>query len=175
MVAEKELNGAISAGEESTLTLSENTLPELWSHLIRHLSAKYPILANQLKQSIQPAIFGPNTLVIRFPSDYNHLREACDTEGNTLRIQDCLQKLTGKEVNIRMEVVSGVEAGTPAQTVKNVSANPVTERRKMLMALPLFRKASEVLGAQIYNMDEDFNPDAPPKASSAATDEPDEN
>jgi DNA polymerase-3 subunit gamma/tau len=146
----------------------------LWERLKRHLSTKYPILANQLKQASLPAIFGPNTLVIRFTTDYNHLHEACSTEGNTLRIQEGLQKITGQQINIRMEVVSVVVSGVPAQAVKNASANPVTERRKMLMTLPLFRKASEVLGAQIWHVDEDFNPDAPPKPASSTTDDLDE-
>jgi DNA polymerase-3 subunit gamma/tau len=175
MVPEKETNGQLIAHEESTLTLSENTLPELWSLLIRNLSARYPILANQLKSAIQPAIFGPNTLVIRFPSDYNHLREACDTEGNTLRIQDGLQQLTGKPVSIRMEVASETTSGSPARTLRNTSVNPVTERRKLLMTLPLFRKASEALGAQIWHVDEEFNPDAPPKPNASASEDLDEN
>ncbi len=174
MVSEKEVIEPLTASEESTLTLAENTLPQLWSHLTRHLSAKYPILANQLKQSIQPAIFGPNTLVIRFPSDYNHLREACATEANILRIQDGLQQLTGKHVDIRMEVAAGVISGTTTETNRNTSVNPVTERRKLLMSLPLFRKASEVLGAQIWHVDDEFNPDAPPKTNTSASEDPEE-
>jgi len=106
--------------------------------------------------------------------DYNHLCEACSTEGNTLRIQDGLQKLTGQVVSVRMEVVSGVSSAVADQATRNASANPATERRKLLMTLPLFRKASEVLGAQIWHMDEEFNPDAPPKPSSSITEDLDE-
>ena len=167
--AGKEEVEPFSASEESTLTLSENVLPELWQRLIRYLSTKYPILANQLRTANHTAIFGPNALAIRFPSDYNHHCEACNTEGNILRIQDGLQKITGQTVQVRMELAIGVVSGMPAQATRNQSANPVTERRKMLMTLPMFRKASESLGAQISHVDEDFNPDAPPKPSSSIT------
>jgi hypothetical protein len=73
-----------------------------------------------------------------------------------------------------MESVTGAVAGIPAQPAKTVSVNPATERRKHLMALPLFRKASEVLGAQIWLVDDEFNPDAQPKPASAANDDPEE-
>jgi DNA polymerase III subunit gamma/tau len=147
----------------------------LWQRLIRQLSARYPILANQLKSANQPAIFGPNILVIRFTSDYNHLCEACATDGNIIRIQEGLQKITGQLINIRFETVDVMPPGVSGQTARNAPANPVTERRKLLMTLPLFRRASEVLGAQIWHMDEEFNPDAPPQPSGSIAEDPDEN
>ncbi len=174
MTANSGSNGHISASELSTLPITETTLSELWQRLIRYLSEKSPILANQLKTAIQPAIFGPNTLVIRFPSGYNHECEACGTEGNTLRIQDGLQKLTGQPITVRLEMVSGATSGSPVQTADNPSVNPAVERRKLLMTLPLFRKASEALGAQIWHVDEDFNPVAPPKPSTTTPEDSDE-
>jgi hypothetical protein len=53
--------------------------------------------------------------------------------------------------------------------------NPVVERRKLLMTLPLFRKANEVLGAQIWHLDEEFNPAATPKTNNSAAQDTEEN
>ena len=46
------------------------------------------------------------------------------------------------------------------------------DKKRSLAALPLFKKASEALGAQIWHVDDDFNPTAaPPPTSKAATDQ----
>jgi hypothetical protein len=37
------------------------------------------------------------------------------------------------------------------------------DRKRTLQALPLFKKANEALGAQIWHVDEDFNPVVPPR------------
>ena len=45
-----------------------------------------------------------------------------------------------------------------------VTAAPApADKKKSLAALPLFRKASEVLGAQIWHVDDDFNPTTAPR------------
>jgi hypothetical protein len=76
--------------------------------------------------------------------------------------------LTGRPVVIRVEASGGPAPEAPAT---NGFANRSGERRKQLMGLPLFRKAGESLGAQIWHVDEDFNPTAPPRpASELATD-----
>jgi hypothetical protein len=40
-----------------------------------------------------------------------------------------------------------------------------SDRKKQLMGLPLFRKAGEALGAQIWHVDDDFNPVAPSRTA----------
>jgi hypothetical protein len=40
-----------------------------------------------------------------------------------------------------------------------------SDRKKQLMWLPLFRKAGEALGAQIWHVDEDFNPAVPSRTA----------
>ena len=43
------------------------------------------------------------------------------------------------------------------------------------MGLPLFKRANTALGAQIWHVDEEFNPEAAPRKKEAATSEADEN
>jgi len=97
------------------------------------------------------------------------------TEGNTNRIQAGLQQLTGQPIPVRLEMVSGPLAGATVTPASSQSANPAVERRKTLMTLPLFQKANEVLGAQIWHLDEEFNPEAQPKPTSSAPEETEEN
>jgi DNA polymerase III subunit gamma/tau len=83
----------------STLVLSESTLPDVWARLKNFLTDKSPILASHLKTASFPAIFGPNSLAIPFDPRYNHAHAACATESNTARVQDALRRITGNPLS----------------------------------------------------------------------------
>jgi len=175
---ERGANGHPAATENSTLTLSESTLQTVWDRLIRFLSDKSPILANHLKLANLPAIFGPNALAIRFGSEYNHCREACASESNTRRIEDALARLTGQPAQVRVEQASGATTHVGANGTAAANTPPTgLDRKKQLMTLPFFQKAGESLGAQIWHVDDEFNPAAPPRAPKTVTPEidPDSN
>ncbi len=163
-------NGTAAGSESATLPLTESTLPELWQRLIRYLSDRSPILAKHLNLANPPAIFGPNSLVIHFHTEYNHAREACASEANTKRIEDALAKLTGQPAQVRFEQVGGPVRGGGPNPAANANGTP--DRKKQLLNLPLFKKASESLGAQIWHVDDEFNPDAPARPTPEA--DPDE-
>ena len=55
-------------------------------------------------------------------------------------------------------------AGTPTPAAEP-PANAAAQRRKQLMGLPLFKKAGESLGAQIWHVDDEFNPTAPARTN----------
>ena len=160
------MSGLSETSTNATLELSESTLPEVWSRLIRHLGEKSPILANHLKLANSPAIFGPNSLAIPFPAEYNHAREACSSEGNTRRIADALAQLTGKSSNIRFEYA----AGRASEDRQPEFGTTTIDRKKALQDLPLFKKASEVLGAQIWHVEDGFSTTAIPHRRADAPD-----
>ena len=164
--------------ELSTIPLTESSLPEVWERFLQHATKSYPLLAKQLSYYSSYAIFGPNALAIRFPISYDASRAGCATEGSTQRIQDSLRRVTGQTIAVRFELDSNTAArpaGAPAAA--NLATVAPTERKRSLTTLPLFKKAAETLGAQIWHVDDDFNPIAPtaqPKAdkdSDADTDE----
>lgn len=153
-----------SVGQElSTLPLTESSLQEVWERFLQHATKSYPLLAKQLSQYSSYAIFGPNALAIRFPISYDAARVACTTEGGTQRIQDSLRRVTGQTIAVRFELDSNTAAkpagASAAATIATVAP---TERKRSLTTLPLFKKAAEALGAQIWHVDDDFNPVAPP-------------
>jgi DNA polymerase-3 subunit gamma/tau len=168
------LNGQNIAREQSILKFDENNIPEIWQRLLQYLREKSPILANHLKTANLPAIFGPNSLAIRFAAGYNLAYEACATESNTARVQEGFKELTGQSIAVRFEQ-SLLPPSTPVGvTSSSPPANPATERRKTIMNLPMFQKVQEVLGAQIWHLDEDFDPNAAPKVNTATPDDADE-
>lgn len=153
------------------MPLAPGTVEDVWGRLIRYLSDKAPSLAHQLKLADLPAIFGPNSLALRFHSSYSHAYEACAAELNIAKIQDGLRRITGQPVVVKLELVSGpAPNGTRARPAP--ATNAAADRKKQLMALPLFQKAAEVLGGQIWHADEGFNPAATtPKPTTTAADE----
>jgi DNA polymerase-3 subunit gamma/tau len=140
--------------------LNDSTVGQVWEELLGYLAEKSPILTNHLKSALSPAIFGPNSLVIRFHSSYNHAHEACKTDVNLQRVQDALSKLLGKPATVRVELVGGPNPQAAKPTTATAPA-PVGDRKRSLQGLPFFRKAGESLGAQIWHVDEGFSPVAP--------------
>ena len=165
-------NGAAAQPQDGTLTLSEKTVSDVWSRVLRTLGDRSPLLTTQLKLATLPAIFGPNSLVLRFPSRYSQAYDACATEMNLAKLHDALQRVTGQPVTIRPELSRDDAAGpTPPPAPPTGHAN---ERRKQLVELPIFKRAVEVLGAQIWHVDEGFNPAAAKPALPPAAADDDE-
>jgi hypothetical protein len=84
------------------------------------------------------------------------------------RVEEALRKLTGQAWDIRFESVSN-DAAAPAVAVAEADKSQSRYRRQRaeVMQEPLLKRASEALGAQIVQMDEDFGttpsePDASP-------------
>jgi DNA polymerase-3 subunit gamma/tau len=165
MAAKTEGDDSISA-DRSTIPLTESSLQAVWGRFLHYTGEKSPILAKHLSFSSSYATFGPNSLVIRFPVGYTDARDACAAEGNVQRLQESLRRVTGQPINVKFETdptpvsrpTPGLAAATPAPTGQ-------ADRKKTLAALPLFKKASETLGAQIWHVDDEFNPTAPPRTN----------
>jgi hypothetical protein len=68
-----------------------------------------------------------------------------------------------------------LKAGLPLPQQTGPAANQGQTRKRDLMQLPIFKKAAEVLGAQIYGADDEFNPVAPlPSKTTAPADDEDD-
>jgi len=164
-------NGHANSGEVATLALTESTLGEVWKRVLQLTGERYAILGNYLKTAHSHAIFGPNALAIRFSAEYNHQYDACASEASTKRLQEVLTAILGGPAQVRVERISGSAAGPQAAATNG--AMSVGDRKKQLMSLPLFAKASETLGAQIWHVDDDFDPAAQPRKLGAAASEGD--
>jgi DNA polymerase-3 subunit gamma/tau len=169
------LNQVSTQAEFTAQELTEESLGSVWAGLIQYLTEKSPLLAVQLRSASPPAIFGPNSLAIRFHSSYNTAIESCRSEQNLLKLTEALKKLTGKPAVVKIEAVGGAAPPPPPRPAVNGApmAAPGGDRGKRhLQGLPFFQKAAEALGAQIWHVDEGFNPIA--ISASAATAETDD-
>ncbi|QDU20616.1 DNA polymerase III subunit gamma/tau [Urbifossiella limnaea] len=162
-------NSAVGDGTPRDLTVE--SVAAVWQDAKRILHERAPLLASQLDSALVPAIFGPNSLAIRFPPGYNSAYQASATEQGLLRVQDALKRVTGKPVTVRFDAPP---SGGPAESPAKLPATSAAERKKTLMTLPFFQKAADSLGAQLWHVDEAFDPAAVAPQPATPTDDTDE-
>jgi DNA polymerase-3 subunit gamma/tau len=146
---------------DGSLTLTQETVSAVWGEVLR-LAGK--MLASDLAYANLPAIFGPNTLVLRFPPEYNKPQEHCQAPSSVSRVEAALKKLTGRNWSLRIETAP-LSAGTvPASPAPSADARPRRNSREDAEKEPLVKRALEALGAQFVKVDEGFG--APVEAES---------
>jgi DNA polymerase-3 subunit gamma/tau len=138
----------------SPVVLTPGSLPDVWEEVLQHVG---PILASRLKKADLPAIFAPNSLVLRFPSSYNSERDHCQQPASVARVEEVLRKITAHGWNVRIES-TGADADTGKKAGAETEHSPSRYRRQRADALkePLVQRAMEVLGAQLVDVEEGF-------------------
>jgi DNA polymerase III subunit gamma/tau len=151
----KQLTGNEPSGAESTLRLAPETLPQIWQQTLALLGQMH---ASDLQKAGQPAISGPNALVLRFPPSYNLAQEHCQTPAKMVRVEEVLRKITGHAVVFRIEAAAGAASPAAAQGAEDEEKTPSRYQRQRAEALkePMVKRAMEVLGAQLVDVDEGF-------------------
>jgi DNA polymerase-3 subunit gamma/tau len=150
----KKSNLADGPAPDTPRPLSAESLPQVWQRVLENMG---PFRARQLAKAGLPAIFGPNTLVLRFPSDYNSEREHCQQAANMARLEHAIQVVTGQSCKLRIEQVAG-EAVSKSKDTEDADGSQSRYRRQRAEVLkePLLKRAVEVLGAQLIDVDEGF-------------------
>jgi DNA polymerase-3 subunit gamma/tau len=168
-VKKKPVSAPEGSSAPTTIPLGPETLPQVWQAV---LSQSGPILGRELEKAGLPAIFGPNTLVLRFSASYNAQRERCSLPPNVEQVERALRSVTGQACNLRIESAAGAKASTTQQPSEEAETSPSRYRRQRSEAMkePLIRRAVEVLGAQLVTMDEGFG--TSPAASSEPVETP---
>ncbi|MBX9581610.1 MAG: DNA polymerase III subunit gamma/tau [Gemmataceae bacterium] len=152
-----------AANGDEPIPFTPEMLNLIWGQVGRIVGEKFPFLGNHLKFALSPAIFGPNTLVIRYLPRYNQPYEACASEANIQRLQDALRAVTGQPVAVRVELAAGPDAPPEPDRPAITAGPPAAARRQQLLDLPLIKKAREALGAQVTRIDDGFLPAPQPR------------
>jgi DNA polymerase-3 subunit gamma/tau len=135
--------------------LTEQTLPHIWQEFIAQVG---PMLAGQLQKAGLPAISGPNSLVLRFNTAYNSQREYCSDPTRVARMEKALRRITGQACQLRVESAGGRALAKSPETADEPDNAVSRYRRQRAEAAsePLLKRAIDVLGAQIVQVDEGF-------------------
>ncbi len=146
---------AEAAAAPATLPLTEQSLPRVWQEVLAQVG---PMMAGQLEKAGPPAIFGPNTLVLRFDARYNAEREYCSEPSRVQRIDESLRKVTGHAWQLRIDSVGSGAVAATSEAAADATTSQPRSRSKRAEAVqdPLLRRAVEVLGAQVVHLDDDF-------------------
>jgi hypothetical protein len=90
-------------------------------------------------------------------------------------VQDALKRVTGQGVVVRFDAPPSGPVPADEPRAPAVSATSAAERKKSLLTLPLFKKAADALGAQVWHVDDAFDPAAAARpAAGTPTDDTDE-
>lgn len=156
-----------SDGGVGVTELTPDTLPEIWADVLAKVGM---MLASQVQRAGLPAIFGPNALVISFPSDYNAAYENCSNPMNIERLHDALRERTGQAWKVRIEKKTGSISSVNA-TSTNGNHVPATRARpqELMQEFPLIRRAMEELGALPMFLDSGFGTAAAEPATAEPT------
>jgi DNA polymerase-3 subunit gamma/tau len=172
----KSINGVETSSSAATpLPLTPQALADVWSNVLTQVG---PMLANDLGKAEDVAISGPNTLVLRFSARYNLQREHCQEPVRVARVEEALRVVTGQVCSVRIES-GGIDrqpSASPEQGNEAPEASPSRSRRlrNETMQRPLIKRAIEVMGAQVVQIDEDFGTvpaDSPDRGEPAGIEE----
>jgi hypothetical protein len=119
--------------------------------------------ASQLALAGVPAIVGPRSLVVRFPSRYNHAYEYCREPGRAQLVEGLLKKQTGQDWALRFELDAAAPGPEPVTP-------PISNRERERRALetPLLSRIVSHLGGRLLKMDVGFGEGPTPSDGDAA-------
>ncbi len=144
-----------AAAAPAQIALSADSLTEVWQEVLRQAGT---FLAADLGKATPPAISGPNTLVVSFPTRYNLQRDHCQEPANVTRIEEVLRRVTGQPWTLRIESASGCPSEPAAEPTAETAGAQARTRQQRAEALqrPLVKRALELMGAQYLDMDDGF-------------------
>jgi DNA polymerase III subunit gamma/tau len=143
---------AKAQSDEAAEGQSGDAVVSLWPEVLKAVG---PMLGGSLEKAAV-AIRGPKSLVLTFAGEYNREQEHCQESARLSRIEEAVRKMTGQMWVVRIES-SGNAPETPNKGMATGKA-PSRYRRQRAEALqePLVKRAAELFGAQIVQMDDDF-------------------
>ena len=169
-VKKKTPSESSSGGVGALPILKSNNIEELWPRLKAEIG---PVISARLSGTpLLPAIFGPTSLAIRFPSGYTPAVEYLRDERNSEEIRKTLKKITGNDWQVRIEELPPDPKTMPVAG-SNGKQTGAASKRNDLLQLPFIRAAVDVLGAQLMKVEDGFDPN-PVRALAPVESEDDE-
>jgi DNA polymerase III subunit gamma/tau len=151
-----------SEGDEIRREITAATLPIVWPEILAQAGV---MLAGQLQRAGLPAIFGPNALVLSFPSEYNSAYQNCSNPMNLERLHEAIRQRTGQAWKVRLEYQVPPVSGVQSNGIHGPAAKP--RPQELMKQFPLLQRAMEQLGALPMFIDPGFG--AEPVKQAATT------
>jgi DNA polymerase-3 subunit gamma/tau len=162
-------NGAHASATAAPETASADNWPAVWERVRQLLG---PVQRGALESPGVVATPGPSSLAIHFPAHYGSAYDAVASDAGTDAVRKAIKQVTGKDWGVRVERLPAPAADAPTGSAA-ATPPPRVDRRKDLLELPLFKRAADVLGAQLVSVEDGFDPLAAPAVVAPAGPAPD--
>jgi DNA polymerase III subunit gamma/tau len=157
------------SSDQPQIVLSPETLPLIWQQL---LDKSGLAVQAELRRAKSTAISGPNSLVLAVSRRYNGSGSLFQDAAKLAKIEESLSQIVGQPCKLRVEWTDD-----PAESAAKTPAAAMGQQRQQraeLMQIPLVKKVTEILSAQIIKADEGFGVPGNATPSTAETEEPPE-
>ncbi len=124
-VKKKPPTSAPENGTAGPRPLTPANLPDIWAHTLRKVPG---LLARFLEKGGIPAISAPNSLVLRFPVEYNQAREHCQDSSCSATVETALREVTGQSWVLRVESLADAVDISAAALSNTRDSNPPSVR-----------------------------------------------
>jgi DNA polymerase-3 subunit gamma/tau len=154
-----------------SIPLTPESCQSIWQQVL--LESGFSLQA-ELRKVKSVAIFGPNALDLAVPRRYNSPGSVFSDSARLGRVTDLLSRVVGQPCTIRVQWSDEPAESATNGAAKSPAAQAHGQQRQLrseLLQIPLVKKASDLLGAQIIRADEGFGV----MATAPASDEPAEN
>jgi hypothetical protein len=135
-----------SAPQDGSPPLDLEMVRQVWPDLIKQLSTH---LKWRIRQVEPIAIIGSHILVIASKPGYNSDADACGTPEALKEIEQCLQRVIHRPINLRYERSPAADGVAPE------TRHPAPQRQDTLMADPMVQKVVELFEARSVQLDYD--------------------
>jgi DNA polymerase-3 subunit gamma/tau len=145
--------GAVEPDPSALVPLTVDTLPAVWRGVLGEVG---PMLAGQLEKAGLPAILGPRSLALRFPSRYAPDYDFCREPTSVQRVEAALRRAAGQDWTLRVELDPTAPSEGGEATPPRTPPASLRERQREALELPVLKRAVDLFGATLMSMDPEF-------------------
>jgi hypothetical protein len=153
------------------MNLSQYSLPAIWKQLV---DTSGLAVQSELRRVKSVAISGPNSLALTISRRYNGSGSLFQDSARLASLEEALGRIVGQRCRIRVDWIDEPPDSTSPGKPTTATIGQQRQQHAELMRIPLVRKVTEILNAQIIKADEGFGVPSSAKPTEAEAAEPSE-
>jgi len=135
-------------------SLSTDSIQEIWQQVVSEAGFA---AQSELRKANIAAISGPNALVLSVSRRYNGSGSLFQDPARLAKVEEILSRVVGQPCTIRVQWTDvEPEATSGGKTATAAAQGQQRQLRAELLQIPLVKKVTDVLSAQIIKADDGF-------------------
>jgi DNA polymerase III subunit gamma/tau len=158
--------------DQPRLDLSDQALPAIWQQI---LDISGLAVQAELRRVKSTAISAPNSLVLKVSRRYNGSGSLFQDPARLAKVEEALSQIVGQPCKLRVEWTDDpTDSPSAGKSPAAASVGQQRQQRAELMQIPLVKKVTEILNAQIIKADDGFGALSATKPEGAESEVPSE-